>query len=175
MRVLAVDPGAERCGWAVLEHGPTYIDSGIIRFPRDGMEFQKYRLALERFYVGQWDLMTGSWAPDVIINEIIPAVGGGNFVAATQSYLANVVVTCLHDSALRRGLAVAQQGATTVHKHIALKKKGKKVTKVQVRNGVLAILPELKPRIKDWVKEFDEVDAIANGLTYLGYQVTDFV
>ena len=52
MRILAIDPGAERCGWALLEDGPTYIDSGILGLPRQGADFQLYRLELDIWYHG---------------------------------------------------------------------------------------------------------------------------
>lgn len=176
MRALAIDPGAERCGWAVLEHGPVMIDSGIIRFPREGMDFQKYRVALEWFFYDAFEQVMDYHDVDVAVNETIPAVGGGNFVVATQSYLANCVVATYHVCAYKRGLPVVQQGATTMQSRIALRSgKGKKVSKVQVRNGVVSIMPSLKPRVREWTKEFDEVDAIAHGLTYLGYRVHDFV
>jgi hypothetical protein len=43
---------------------------------------------------------------------------------------------------------------------------------VQVRNGVIKLLPELEPRKFEWTdskKTMDEPDAIAVGLTQLGY------
>lgn len=166
VRVLAVDPGAERCGWAVLDDGPKLVQSGILRTPREDMEYQDYRLYLEIRSLGYFDNLLYAYQPDLVVNEIIPAVGGGNFVVATQSYLANCVVTCLHACAYREGMKVEQISARTVQSKIAVRGKSKKITKVQVRNGVIAHLPELKSRVSDLVA--DESDAIAIGLVALG-------
>jgi hypothetical protein len=40
-----------------------------------------------------------------------------------------------------------------------------------VRNGVLKLVPELESRRKEFVKVFDETDAIALGLCHLGYRI----
>lgn len=172
VRGLFIDPGAERCGWAVLETGPTYVASGLLYFPREKEDFQPYRLALEAITWERAGVLLDEYEPTILVNETIPAVGGGNFVVATQSYLANVACTTIHAAAIDVGVPVAQISARTVQTAMAGKKKqGQKITKPQVRNGVIALLPELKPRIKDWVKVFDECDAIGIGLAYLGYSV----
>ena len=86
-------------------------------------------------------------------------------------YLVNVAMSNVRALAIERGIPVHQIGATTVHKRLVGKRpKGKKITKVQVRNGVIKLLPELEHRKRDWVKHFDEPDAIAVALAFLGYK-----
>src|SRR3954470_4313696 len=99
-KVLAIDPGAKRLGWAVLEetdknkppiyHGSGYF--GVERGGNDGKEnkepYQKYRLRLVDFWIKQAPIMFNRYKPDVVVAEIVPPVGGGNFVVATQSQLA---------------------------------------------------------------------------------------
>jgi Holliday junction resolvasome RuvABC endonuclease subunit len=174
MRVLFYDPGAERMGWAVIdghpaaEYSPTYIDSGILKCERNKQDFQEYRLRLEDFHSVVTPRFLHEYRPDIVVNEIVPSVGGGNFVVATQSYLANTAIGVVHAIAFDRGYRVAQIGATTLKKNIG---GSGKATKVAVRNGVLKILPELAPRRVDWIKVFDEPDAIAGALSYMQYKV----
>jgi Holliday junction resolvasome RuvABC endonuclease subunit len=170
MRVLGIDPGAERLGWAVIEAGkesPLYVGSGVLRCERgDTEEYQPYKVRMINEYVPQAVRILNEYKPETVVSEIVPVVGGGNFVAATQGHVASVAVTLFHAFAIFAGIPIEQVGATSVKKKIG---GSGKATKVRVRNGVCNLLPELKPRIKEWVKEFDEPDAIGVALTWLGY------
>lgn len=164
MRVFALDPGALRMGWAVVETGPKYIKSGIIERPRPEDEaYQDYRMRLIIFWAFQMDSFLKVYSPDLIVNEIIPTRG---FNDASQSLLAASALTSAQAIASYRGYKCSQIGATTVKAKVG---GSNKATKAKVRNGVLDLLPELLPRKKDWTKVFDESDAIAVGLAYLGY------
>lgn len=179
MKILAIDPGAERLGWALLESDlsedvinkpPRLLDSGVFALKRAVNEskkepFQKYRLRLIHYWARR--NMFGVY-PDVLVSEIVPVVGGGNFVAATQSQLAGTAITVIQARASQRRIPIEQIGATTIKAQIG---GNKKATKVQVRNGVFTILPETKARKSEWTKIFEEPDAIATGLAYLGHDV----
>ncbi len=169
MRVLAVDPGARRAGWAILETGPVYVASAVEHFPRPKEEpFQRYRMRLTERWVelGGWLLTT--FKPDVVVTETVPSTGANNM---SQLYLANVMATTLHTVCVAHDVPVSQVSARSVSSRIAIRGRGSKITKPQIRNGVLAFLPELRPRLSDWVKVFEEPDAIAIGLHALGYKV----
>lgn len=170
MRVLGIDPGAEHLGWAVIQKekdGPKYVGSGVFGVKREEKEkYQPYKLRLIQFWVKHTDYLLDSYVPDLLVSEIIPVVGGGNFVAATQSQLAATAITTIQAIAGVRGYKIEQVAANTVKKRIGGKKDA---TKVQVRNGVYRQLPELKVRGTEWTKHFDEPDAIAIALTHLGY------
>src|SRR3954466_5229517 len=109
-RVLAYDSGAERMGWAVLEGdgetAPTYINSGIERFARGKKAFQLYKLNL----IEHWTVVAPAqfvyYKPDAIVCETLPAVGGGSFVAATQSELAKASITTVMAMAYERDYPV---------------------------------------------------------------------
>ncbi len=175
MRVLAIDPGAERCGWAVLlsgEEEPLYVASGIQAYPRGTDEFQEYKMALIDHYV-TWFKSRVQWEdPDVIVTEIVPAVGGGNFTVAAQSHLAHTQITVIHALANLHGYPVVQIGATTVKARIG---GGKSASKVKVRDGVFDVMPWAAHHKKEsWKemfrkREYDECDAFAIALTHLGY------
>jgi Holliday junction resolvasome RuvABC endonuclease subunit len=172
MRVLAFDSGAENLGWASVGRegsSPYYHLSGVLHLHKNesGLTFQNYRLELTRELNNSIPALIELTDPEQIVTEIIPPVGFNNPV---QSYLANVAATVIHVVALDYGLPIYQIGATTVHKRIAIGVKGRKVTKVQVRNGVFRLLPELEDRKKEWTKRFDEPDAIAIALSHLGFQ-----
>lgn len=180
MRTLNFDPGAERCGWAVLEGDgktpPIYVESGVVKCKRkDKEEFQEYKLRLEEYWAYFTPALLNKYLPDKVTNETVPAVGGGNFIPATQSELAKAVITAVHVIAYDRQYSVDQIAAVTIKKRIGGKKSA---TKVAVRNGVIVFLPELLPRKFQWQagKEgFDEPDAIATGLAYLGYDMRTLV
>lgn len=170
MIVLGIDGGAERLGWGLLERGdkPIYLDSGIISLPRGSKVYQAYRLEIISFYVENlWRLIDDPYIPiDVVVNETVPAAGTFN---GTQMYLVNAVVAAIQALTMERGIKVDQIGATSVQSRIAVGKKGRKTSKVQVRNGVIELLPELLPRKSEWVKVFEEPDALAVGLAYMEY------
>lgn len=167
MRVLAFDPGAERLGWASLlrEGGVNHHHlSGILALPRkdSDLSFQEYRLQLTYELTQSLAALFDLCAPTEVANEILPPAGFRN---PTQSYLANVALTVVHVLAAQRCLPVWQYGANTIQTYIV--PKGKKKTKVQVRNAVLELFPELQDRKRGWMKVFDEPDAIATAVKHL--------
>lgn len=160
-------------GWAHVGRDgstPIYYLSGILELPGNGEKPQVYRVELVKEVTASFDALLELTQPDYVVNEIIPSVGGGNFAAAGQSYLANTAVTVCQAVATLRGVPFVQIAANSVQAKIAVGRKGRKISKVQVRNGVIQLLPELADRKKDWVKVFDEVDAIAIGLVELGFK-----
>src|SRR2546430_284219 len=102
MKVLSLDPGSVRMGWAVLESGgeepkkskPHYVGSGVLGLTRHSNEgkdepYQQYRLRLIDYCVLEAEYLLSFYRPDRVVSEIVPVVGGGNFVAATLSQLAS--------------------------------------------------------------------------------------
>ena len=162
-RVLAIDPGAVRAGWAVLEEGK-YVSSGVVHTPRPQTEpFQEYRMRITK----EWWEWGSTWIlstwPTVLVNEIVPYAPN---LTSAQIYLTNVMVSVLHAVAIRYDREIVQVSARTVQSSIAKRGNSKGITKPQVRNGVLERLPELQPRLKDFTKVFEETDALAIGLWY---------
>lgn len=180
MKVLAIDPGAERCGWCVLEGDPErkgnkppeWVGSGIFGLKRGGNKrtpepFQQYRLRLVDFWIKTTPHLLDCYHPDVVVSEIVPAVGGGNFRAATQSQLAETAATVLITLVRLNAIPVEQIGATSVKARIG---GSKKATKVGVRNGVFRFMPETKDKFeKAWKVVHDESDAFGVALTYFGF------
>jgi Holliday junction resolvasome RuvABC endonuclease subunit len=171
-RFLSYDSGAERMGWSVLEGdgqtAPVYLDSGIVRLPIGKMKYQEYKLHV----IEQWTHIAPAqfarYAPDAIACEIIPAVGFNN---STQAELAKAAIVTVMAMAFDRYIPVYQISAVTVKKHIG---GHGKATKVQVRDGVIELLPELAGRRYEWQdskKTMDEPDALGIGLAKLGYSL----
>lgn len=177
MKVMAFDPGAERMGWAVISETPKnkppkWSGSGYFGLKRERNEgkpepYHEYRLRLLAFWIHKAPELFERYQPNIVVSEIVPVVGGGNFVAATQSQLAGDAITVVQVAALQASLDITQIGANTVKARIG---GSKKATKVGVRNGVLKLMPQLENRKSQWVKMFDESDAIAIALTHLGYK-----
>lgn len=180
MILLSFDSGAERMGWACLEDdgkkkGAKWHGSGISTVKRrvNGSKaepFQKYRLRLIDFWIVEAERLLKSYKPDEVVSEIIPAVGGGNFVVATQSQLAAAAITVVQTVVRQHDLPLGQVAGISVKAKIGGKKTA---TKVGVRNGVIELIPRLADRKPEWTvpQAMDEPDAIGVGLTYLGYAV----
>jgi Holliday junction resolvasome RuvABC endonuclease subunit len=169
VRVLSIDPGAKRLGWAVLEgtaDDVRYYDSGLFGVERDEVEkYHPYRLRVVQ-RSAEWAVkILDRWKPDVVVSETLPIKGFNN---SGQALLAGAAITSIQAIAATKGYVVSQIGATTIKCQIA---GSGRATKVGVRNGVVSILPELAKAAKGWTKEFDEPDAIAVGLAYLGHDV----
>jgi Holliday junction resolvasome RuvABC endonuclease subunit len=172
MNVLAIDPGALRAGWAILgspgdDGKATHIASGVVHHPRlPKQPFQEYRMELTGHWVEEAFDLLEEYKPDILISETVPSRGPE---IMDQLYLANVQITVLHAIAMSYGVPVVQVSARSVQAKIALRKKDVKVTKPQVRNGVLLQFPELETRLKGKGKQiFEESDAIAIGLYFFG-------
>jgi Holliday junction resolvasome RuvABC endonuclease subunit len=168
-RTLGIDPGAVRCGWAVLEDNPKgllVIGSGIIGLERKEKEtYQDYKLRLIRNTIREGLRLIQSLKPHHMVCEIIPAVGGGNFVVATQSHLAATVATTFLTLGMEEGLKVSQVSANTVKRKIGGTKDASKAT---VRKGVYELMPDM-PIKEEWKKVSDESDAYAIALYEMGY------
>ena len=163
-----MDSGAEKAGWAVLEDGPLYIDSGVERFHRwKDLPFQEYRLELEDFWVIRTEQLIDKYEPELIVTEIVPSRGAA---ISDQLYLANTQATVVHAIAMSRRILTGQVSAIKPQKYVT-KSKAKRITKTQVRNGVLETFPQLKDQLKfDWKqKVYERSDALAIGLFVLDY------
>lgn len=157
-------------GYSVLEGdsqtAPEYIDSGIQRFPKGKMDHQPYKLKLIEHYTYVTPAMIARYQPDAIVAETVPAIGFGN---AVQAELAKAAIITVLAMGFFYNVPVYQIAAITVKARIG---GNKKATKVQVRNGVLQLLPILEPRKFEWTdskKTMDESDALGIGLAFLGY------
>lgn len=161
MKVLAFDPGASRMGFAVLESGPKYVDSGIVSVTKtDDETYQAYRLRLIHFWANKTSNMLRSIKPDSVVCEIVPVKG---FSDPSQAYLAGAAIGAVQAICALRKVPSTVVSAASVKVAVA----EHKASKVQIRNAVIEAFPELEPRRKDWTKVFDESDAIAIGLCYL--------
>jgi Holliday junction resolvasome RuvABC endonuclease subunit len=169
MRILSIDPGGERCGWAVLDPGPTYVASGVLSWPRNGQVYQSYRMDLTNYARDAFLDLVEIYEPEKVVVEIVPAVGSVGFMSSGQGYIANVVATTMHNIAHQVEVPVEQVSARAWESKIAKRGKSKKITKAQIRNGVLVHLPKLKQKLAAHLNEWDRWDSVAIGLFALGY------
>jgi Holliday junction resolvasome RuvABC endonuclease subunit len=141
--------------------------SGIFGVEREDTSYQEYKLQLVEFWAAQSLYLFHSYKPDQVVCEIVPAVGGENFVVAAQSQLAGAVAVTIEAMAYICGIAVSQISAGKVKRAIG---GVKNASKVKVRNGVYALVPETKDRHKEWVQVHDESDAYAVALASMGFK-----
>lgn len=175
-RLLAIDPGATRMGWAVLDYtcenvndenptSITYVASGILGFPKmEGEGWQDYRMRLIQYWAFQTEEIIQDYSPHRFANETIPVIGVGK--ASAQSVLANAALASVQTIIAKHHIPIQQVAAISVKARIG---RDRSASKVGVRNGVIEYFPYLAPRKKDWTKSdtFDEPDAIAIGLVAL--------
>lgn len=175
MRLLALDPGAERMGWAVLTGGDgrstEYVTSGVLATPRgDNEPYQAYRLRLISTLVNGINDLLDTYTLGMMVNETVPPPTATAFKSnGVQAQLAATAISTAQAMAAYHGIPVMQVSAVTVKKRIG---GAKDATKVKVRNGVYQAFPQLKDvKWAEWVKVHDESDACAVGLTHLGFQL----
>lgn len=164
MRVMGLDPGAKRLGWAVVEGDgsstPVAIGSGVIGLELEqGEKWQAYKLRLIQYIIREARRLLNTFNPDEVVNETLPSVGFNNL---TQVQLALAAITSFQVMAYEMGYPVSQVAAVTMKTRIA---GNKRATKVKLRNAIFKLVPKLAE--KKWVA--DETDAYAAALTRLGY------
>lgn len=171
MRTLNFDPGGEKLGWAVVDQGPAHVQSGVLRFPRSGQPYQEYRVKLTSAVRESVRRLLYAYRPDRVVTEIVPPQGSAGFLMSGQSYIANVVATTIHNMCFELDVEFVQVSARSWQSRIALRKsKSDKITKPQIRNGVLTHFPGLKKQMSPaQIKEWDRWDAIGIGLFSLGH------
>jgi len=176
MFVLGIDPGAKRAGWAVLDNwghgkppGPSFVDAGIIECPRLKSEaYQEYRVRLTEFWMLKMNRLIYDYTPDLVVCEIVPAYGMSD---PGQGYLANVMATTVHLATISFYHTDRPDppkfefvSASKPQYAVGIKGKAKRMTKANVRKGVIKIFPELKRRLMRNSKIFEESDAICLAL-----------
>jgi Holliday junction resolvasome RuvABC endonuclease subunit len=172
VRCLGIDPGALRLGWAVTENdGDDFqlLHSGITTITRAENEtYSAYRIALIKYWVRMFPHYVTNYKVNKIVMEQLPAVGSGNFAAATQDQLAKTVATTIQAMCSYLGWEWKEVAATTVKKKLT---GNGHATKVKVRDAVIGVFPHLASRKKELTEHADESDAIGISLVGLGYQV----
>lgn len=162
-RIVAFDSGAKRAGYALL-HNDVYVASAVFHFPREVKEaYQDYRMRLTGYWAWKTEKLIEQERPTVIVTEMVPVYGMNDF---SQGYLANVMATTVHAIAIQKKISVVQVSAVKVQNAIAKRGKTKKITKPQVRNGVLELYPQLSSLFKGEPKIFERSDAIAIAAWY---------
>lgn len=171
MKVLALDPGAKRCGWAILSEGGE--GPGGIQYHASGISglaatsnYQEHRLSLIGHWVDRSVELFDTYIPTLVVSEVMPPTGG-SVPSIINRQLGLTVVSTIQAMAVYHGHRIEQIAASSVKKKIG---GVGKASKVKVRDGVLKLLPELESRRPEWTGKdavWDEVDALAVGLARL--------
>lgn len=175
MKILSLDVGSKRMGWAVLNGrvGPRieYVASGVLGLDQEeDQKYNDYRLQMIDYWCSVGLQLLNVHDPVLVVNEIMPMIDPQRGrSAATQSILAISAITAFQTLCSLNRVPVKQIAAVTVKKRIA---GDAKATKVQVRNGVYKIVPEIETLKKGLWKGSgthweDESDAVAIGLAEL--------
>lgn len=143
---------------------PIHVDSGVeqcIRQPNEA--YQVYRSRLIQHWAAKTYGMIRIYDPDLIAYETLPVKG---FRDMSQALLASAAITAVHAIGVTETIPVQTYAASSVKARIA---GSNRATKVGVRKGVQYFLPELDT--PGWPQYPDESDAVAIGLTALGYKI----
>jgi crossover junction endodeoxyribonuclease RuvC len=166
IKIFGIDPGAKRCGYSVIScdlnfNNPEYVKSGIFGLSRNDEDLETYSGYKKRLIANAIDNfqdLLDEFEPDLAVFEFLPVSNIG--AAAGQRLLAFSVATVGQAMCNLNAVPWNEITASTVKKEIT----GSGVaTKVQVRNAVLSVFPQLKE--KKYLA--DETDAIAVVLSWM--------
>lgn len=165
VRIIGIDPGAKRCGFSVLDFdldgstdqfsNPRFVASGIFGLSRkDEIQetYSAYKMRLITNAIEVFQRKIEEHNPDLFIFEFLPVTNVG--AAAGQRLLAFAVATVGQVMAELSGVYWSEITASTVKKQMT---GHGMATKVQVKNAVLEVFPELKSN----KYLADETDALA--------------
>lgn len=158
-RILGLDPGAVRLGWAFVDTGDP-----LKLFGSGYLETQKYEGEKHSDYLDR--LLLGSYAwwmeffshphclPNAIYCERLPVV-----LKSIQGTSARIAISATRLAAHHCEIPWNEIAASTVKKELT---GVGEASKVRVRNAVIEVFPELKPRKYEIIA--DESDAIGIGI-----------
>lgn len=155
-----------------------YVDSGIVSLARGKDEpFQQYRERLLVFWVDNFSQIA-DFLDDKRVEmadrdfefmfEVVPAIGFGQSGGAVQAQLAQAVATICQSLCEEWTYPWRQMTASSIKKSVC---GYGDATKVQVRDAVIGLFPELEPRKRELTTVADESDAIAIAAVAAGYKV----
>ena len=168
-RILSIDPGAKRLGWAVVDfdidddavYQPSYVSSGIIGLDRGIDEtYVTFKNRLIKFFVPELEKLIEECKPDLVVFEFLPIAGiKGNLAQRT---LAFAVATIAQAICVQQEIEFKEIAASSIK---AILTGNKQATKTQIKNAVIKAFPQLEPRKKEILP--DESDALAVGVSWM--------
>jgi Holliday junction resolvasome RuvABC endonuclease subunit len=166
MRLLAIDPGFKRFGYAVFDENAELITHGV-RSPRERDKDEKYQNYLNTglYDMYHWfDELIETYKITHIIAEIIPPISNkGNFGISPQLPLVISVIAVCKIMAYEDEIEWKDISARSVKTMIV---GDSSASKAVVRRTVLAEYPEIQQERKLTDIPFDETDAISIGMSY---------
>lgn len=168
-RILSIDPGAKRLGWAVIDfdineemvYEPSYVSSGVTGLTRgDDETYTTFKNRLIFFFIPEFESLLNEYKPDLIVFEYLPISNTiGNI---GQRVLAFAVATTSQVLCIQNKIEYKEIGATTIKRTLC---GSMRATKTQIKNVVIESFPQLEPRRKEIAP--DETDAIAVALAWM--------
>lgn len=173
-RILSIDPGAKRFGWAVIDfdidedvkYQPSYVSSGVIGLDRTVDDtYTAFKNKLIEYFIPEIDSLLNEYEPDLVVFEWLPLVNvKGNLGQRVLGFAAAVTAQVL---LIQKKIEYKEIGATSVKATLC---GTNRATKTQIRNHILGAFPQLEPRRKELAA--DETDAIAIGLAWMAKGTT---
>lgn len=160
IKIFGIDPGAKRCGYAVIScnqnfENPEHIASGIFGLSRNDEEMESYSDYKKRLIenaIDKFQDLLDEFEPDLAVFEFLPVSNVG--AASGQRLLAFAVSTVGQAMCNLNAVPWYEITASTVKKRMT---DSGVASKAVVKKAVIQALPELSDR------KFiaDESDAIA--------------
>lgn len=166
MKLLAIDPGFKRFGYAVFDENAELITHGVYS-PRERNKDERYQDYLNNglYAMYHWfDELIETYKITNIIAEIIPPISNkGNFGISPQLPLVISVIAVCKIMAYEDEIEWKDVSARSVKTMIV---GDSSASKAVVRRAVLAEYPEIQQERKITDIPFDESDAICIGMSY---------
>lgn len=168
-RVLSIDPGARRFGWAVIDfdinedvtYEPSYVSSGVLGLERSIEEtYVTFKNRLISYAVPEFGALIEEYNPDLVVFEFLPIVNVRGNIG--QRVLGFAFATVAQTLCVQNEIEFQEIASTSIKKIIC---GNIKATKGQIKNAVIDAFPQLESRKKEIVA--DESDAIAVALAWM--------
>jgi len=166
MRLLAIDPGFKRFGYAIFDEEANLVTHGV-RSPRERRKDEKYQNYLNEglYDMYHWfDELIEEYKVTDIISEIIPPISNkGNFGISPQLPLVISVIAVCKIMAYEDEIKWKDISARSVKTQIV---GDSSASKAVIRRAALKEYPEIQQDRKITDIPFDETDAISIGMSY---------
>ena len=168
-RILSIDPGAKRFGWAVIDfdvneemmYEPSYVSSGCIGLDRNIDEtYTVFKNRIIAFFVPEFGALLEEYKPDLVVFEYLPITD--RIGQLGQRVLAFAAATTAQVLCVQKKIEYKEIAATSIKKTLC---GTMRATKTQIKKAVLEIFPQLEPKKKEISP--DEADALAVGIAWM--------
>jgi Holliday junction resolvasome RuvABC endonuclease subunit len=155
MRLLSVDPGSTKVGVSIFEDGELLHCARLHHRSEKATFTDRLNEQLEKLYLEFLSLIR-VWEVTHVCWEIVPAIGNMSHKDFVVSVSAALKCLAFHYRLPWQGIAAVAAKKAIVGDH--------KATKIQVREKVLELYPDIKSQFGVTTGQYDAFDSVIIGL-----------